>query len=81
MVNALNDNSTNIIIYDPWANAKEVVHEFNIASINKVPKEKFDAIVFAVDPNAFSNLDFESLKKENSISYNIKGWIDRDLVD
>ncbi|MGW9686015.1 UDP binding domain-containing protein [Flagellimonas sp. 2504JD1-5] len=69
LVNALNNHSTNIIIYNPWTNANEVVHEFNVEIINDVFKEKIDTTVFGVSHDKFTNLDFESLKKENAISY------------
>ena len=69
---ALKDYGVNISIFDPWANIKEVKHEYNLDSVKEVPNIKFDAIILTVAHNEFINLDYENLKKENSVVYDVK---------
>jgi len=70
-----------IHIYDPWANSNEVKEQFNIELINKIDDMKFDGIILTVSHDEFQKLDIQSLKKDISIVYDIKGVLDRSIVD
>lgn len=73
VIAALRDYGIEITIYDPWANPAEVKHEYCLDSTNSLPNEQFDAIVLGVSHKEFIELDFNKLKKENSILYDVKG--------
>jgi len=73
VITALKQYGVNITIYDPWANEKEVLHEYNLVSVKKLPKDKFDTIVLTVAHNEFKNIDLSMFKKENAIIYDVKG--------
>ncbi|MDI1315667.1 nucleotide sugar dehydrogenase [Flavobacterium sp.] len=73
VVNALQDFETNITIYDPWANPSEVMHEYGLSTVSKLPSGKFDAIVLAVAHREFTGIDFEILKTENAVVFDVKG--------
>jgi len=73
LINALKNYGTNITIYDPWADTKEIMHEYGLKSLKSLPKEKFDAIVLAVSHNEFLNLDLDIFKKNISVTYDVKG--------
>ena len=73
VVAALKDYGITISIYDPWANPLEVAHEYKLETTNSMPNKKFDAIVLGVAHNEFSNINFASIKKENSVLYDVKG--------
>jgi len=73
VITALKDYGIQITIYDPWANPTEVKHEYNLDCTKSIPDEKFDAIVLGVSHKEFINLDFEKLKKENAVLYDVKG--------
>lgn len=73
VVHAFREYGINITIYDPWANPSEVKHEYNLETTQNVPQEKFDAIVLAVAHNQFKSLDLQSIKKEKSVVYDVKG--------
>jgi UDP-N-acetyl-D-galactosamine dehydrogenase len=75
VIAALKEYGVNVTIYDPWANAEEVMHEYNLVSVKEVPKEKFDGIVLTVSHNEFKELDFSLLKKENSLLYDVKNTL------
>ena len=71
----------NVTIYDPWASTEEIRHEFNLNTFSELPDEKFDAIVLTVAHSKFHELDLKSLRKENSIIYDVKAFLDKEIVD
>lgn len=73
VVKALEDYSVSVTIFDPWANPNEVEHEYRIESTVELPKSKFDAIVLGVAHNEFLKMDFDTLKKDVGIVYDVKG--------
>jgi UDP-N-acetyl-D-glucosamine/UDP-N-acetyl-D-galactosamine dehydrogenase len=73
VITALKQYGVNVTIYDPWANEKEVLHEYNLVSVKELPKDKFDAIVLTVAHNEFKSIDLSMFKKENAIIYDVKG--------
>ena len=81
LVISLKDYGTNITIYDPWADEKEVSDYYGLKSLRSLPNEKFDAVVLAVSHDKFSSINFLSLKKEYSIIYDIKNFLDKEVVD
>ena len=64
---------TEVTIYDPWANPKEVENEYNLETTKSLPGSKFDAVVLTVAHKEFLDLDFKSLLKDNSVLYDVKG--------
>jgi UDP-N-acetyl-D-galactosamine dehydrogenase len=77
VVHRLNHFGIETIIYDPWAKAEEVSHEYNLEISCELPKQKFDAIILAVSHNVFKSTNIQELKKsEKSIFYDVKGFLD-----
>lgn len=77
----LRDYSSNIVIYDPWADREQVKREYNLKIVNELPEARFDAIILAVAHKDFQNIDIRSLKKENGVVYDVKGVLPREIVD
>src|SRR5690606_2875692 len=75
VIAALEDYGIKVTTFDPWANPSEVKHEYGIDSITQLSNSKYDAVVLGVSHNEFLDLDFESLKKENAVLYDVKGII------
>ncbi|MDO4224610.1 MAG: nucleotide sugar dehydrogenase, partial [Bergeyella zoohelcum] len=74
VIAALEDFGVKVTTYDPWANPTEVMHEYGIKSETKLSdNQKFDAVVLGVAHREFSDLDLDHLKKENAITYDVKG--------
>ncbi len=73
VVKNLSDYGINVTIFDPWANPIEVKKEYNLENLTNLPNEKFDAIVLGVAHKQFLDLDFERLKTENAVIYDVKG--------
>lgn len=81
VISSLKEYETNITIYDPWANPSEVKHEYDLSSLNVLPKKKFDAIVLTVAHDAFKSLIFSDLKKDNCIVYDVKNTLPNNKKD
>ena len=73
MVKHLEEYQTNVTIYDPLANPAEVRHEYNLETTNKLPEEKFDAIVLTVAHKEFLAIELDPLKNQGAVVYDVKG--------
>ena len=72
----------NITVYDPWANPEKVKHEYGIDIVTELPADvKFDAVINAVAHKQFADLDIRSLCKENGVVYDVKGVLNREMID
>ncbi|MBQ9434734.1 MAG: nucleotide sugar dehydrogenase [Bacteroidales bacterium] len=81
---SLHEYTDNITIYDPWANANAVKKEYGIDIISSgldTLKGRFDAVILAVAHNEFAHYDVRSLLKEGGVVYDVKGSLDRHMVD
>ena len=77
----LKEYGVDVDIYDPWANAGEVMHEYGVSILNELPTSTYDAIIVAVAHNEFLTLDINKLKNDQAVVYDIKACLDRNLVD
>lgn len=77
----LKEYNLNITVYDPWVNPAAVEREYGIAVTNYLPNERFDAVVAAVAHKAFKKLDVSSLLEERHIIFDVKGMLDRKIID
>lgn len=75
IINSLKSYSTQVTVYDPWANPAEVQHEYQTETTQTLPNGKYDAIVLAVSHKEFKDLDLNSLKEENAVVYDVKGFL------
>lgn len=69
-------------VYDPWADPAEVMHEYGIEIINGKTRENLDqysAVILAVAHKEFK--DWELRKSENQVVFDVKGIIEKSLVD
>lgn len=73
--------TTDIVVYDPWADAAHVKKECGIEIVNQLPDSKFDAVILAVAHDQFKSLDVKALLNDNGVVYDVKGVLDRDKVD
>jgi len=72
----------NVDIYDPWASAQEVRHEYGVEIINSLDESiKYEAIVLAVAHDEFKVIDFEKYYNEGAVIFDAKAVIDRRWVD
>lgn len=79
--NELIQFNINVDVYDPWADSKEVKHEYGINLLEKLTDKKYDSIIVAVAHDEFLTLDFKSLHANDTVIFDTKACIDRTLVD
>jgi UDP-N-acetyl-D-glucosamine/UDP-N-acetyl-D-galactosamine dehydrogenase len=79
VIQELKSFGTRVDVYDPHADSAEVKHEYGLVTIPSLQK-KYDAIVLAVGHEEFRNLDWDTLKHERTIIYDVKGFLDQSLI-
>ncbi|MCB9024127.1 MAG: Vi polysaccharide biosynthesis UDP-N-acetylglucosamine C-6 dehydrogenase TviB [Lentimicrobiaceae bacterium] len=80
VVSEFKEYSCNVDVFDPWADAAEVKHEYGVDLIAK-PEGTYDAVVLAVAHNEFKKLDIKAFGGTNSVIYDIKGLLDKNMID
>ena len=70
-------------VYDPWASAEEVKHEYSLDLISSYQDltGDYDAIVLAVSHNEFLKLDLKKLKSDIGVIFDVKSLLPCDQVD
>jgi UDP-N-acetyl-D-glucosamine/UDP-N-acetyl-D-galactosamine dehydrogenase len=79
MITELQSFGTKVDVYDPLAEPSEVKNEYGIDVI-KSPSRKYDAIILAVAHSVFLKLDWNALKGDKTVVYDVKGVLDRSLI-
>ena len=71
-----------MLFRSPIANKNEVKEHLgiNIISERTDIKKRYDAIILGVAHETFKKLDLEKISKDCSIIYDIKGFLDRNVV-
>ena len=73
VIEELKEFGCNIDIYDPWADTKEVEHEYNLELIKELDTNKYEAIVLSVAHNEFKQF---KLKTKDNVVFDIKSILD-----
>ncbi|MDH4092127.1 MAG: nucleotide sugar dehydrogenase [Cyclobacteriaceae bacterium] len=79
VIRELESFGTLVDIYDPLADAGEVQHEYDLALIPTVSK-RYDAIILGVGHHVFGELDWESIRGEKTIVYDVKGILEKNKI-
>ncbi|WP_111672135.1 nucleotide sugar dehydrogenase [Algoriphagus litoralis] len=69
-------------VYDPWANAAEVKHEYGIDIITgeKAPSlTNYSAVILAVAHKQFSGMEIQ--KSASQVVFDVKGFLEKNRVD
>lgn len=77
----LSQYSSDITVYDPWANPESVHRAYGIQIQNHLPQQQFDAVILCVAHSQFLQLDVRSLVRGNGVVYDVKGVLDRHVID
>ena len=81
----LKEYTNNITIYDPWADAQNVKHHYDIditqGDVQQL-KGNYDAVVLAVAHKEFAEINVrEFLRQDVGVVYDVKGLLDREMID
>jgi UDP-N-acetyl-D-glucosamine/UDP-N-acetyl-D-galactosamine dehydrogenase len=69
-------------VYDPWADAEEVKHEYGVDLIKTFDSSKvYDAVIVAVAHNEFATIDYAKMKRDNTVIFDTKSILAREIVD
>lgn len=78
----LQEYGLSVEVYDPLVDTEEVRKEYNMNCISKLKvTSQYDAIIITIAHNEFLNLDFSSIKREKSVVFDLKGCLNKSLVD
>lgn len=75
MVKELESFNMNVDVFDPWAEAEEVQHEYGLKLEPEIHEGSYDAIVIAVDHSSFKDWGAEKIRsygKEKHVLYDVK---------
>ena len=81
LISTLNEYELNLTIFDPVADDKQVLKEFGLSTTKSISNQKFDSIILAVPHNEFRKIDFSRLRKNKSIIYDLKNFLDKSISD
>ena len=80
IVRELETYNVNVDVFDPWATAVEVKHEYGldlISSKNDITK-KYDGIIIAVSHKEFKELDLNDYVADRHIIFDVKATLSKD---
>lgn len=81
----LAEYTKNVTIYDPWANADKVMHEYGVILNNgemNILFYQFDAVILAVAHNEFNSINIRRfLATNNGVVYDVKGVLNKEWID
>ena len=78
----LSEYTSNITVFDPWADTEKVKKEYGIIVCESLPEnKKYDAIILAVSHKQFANIDWRKLLITHGVVYDAKGFLDRTQID
>lgn len=72
IIKELKEYRCNVEIYDPWANAEEVKHEYGLDMLTDLENKKFDAVIKAVSHKEFEGMEYTILLKKDGVTYLLK---------
>ena len=82
IVDELEDFGCIVDIYDPWASAEIVKHEYGKELIPAIdPDKQYEAVIACVSHNQFKTFDFKKYKDMNAVIFDVKDFVDRNVVD
>jgi len=84
IINEFKSYHAQVDVYDPWVNAEEAQHEYNIGVISELVDDTYDAIVLAVAHQQFIQMGAKKLRalgKSHLTLFDVKSALPRNDVD
>ena len=79
MIRELESFGTEVDVHDPHADPSEVWNEYAITLKQKL-NQSYAAIVLAVSHNEFKSLPWATLRRDNTMVYDVKAFLPKDIV-
>jgi len=78
----LKEYGAEVEVYDPWADPKEVQHEYRIPIVTEYPESNgYSAIILAVAHNEFKNINIDEYRNNGAVIYDVKGVLEKEMMD
>jgi UDP-N-acetyl-D-galactosamine dehydrogenase len=84
IVHALHAYNAQVDVHDPWVNAAEAEHEYELTPVAAPAAGDYDAVIVAVGHRQFVELGVDGIRgygKPASVVYDVKYVLPRDAVD
>lgn len=79
IVGELKSFGVSVDIFDPLADSEEVNHEYKLSLVKDLNK-KYHAIILAVSHQEFDDIEWASIRYDNTVVYDVKGQLKRDSI-
>jgi UDP-N-acetyl-D-galactosamine dehydrogenase len=73
-----------IEVYDPWVDREEATRLYGVTMIEKLPAQRYDAVILAVAHQEFialSGAELQALCRQEAVIYDVKHALPKDMVD
>lgn len=80
IINELKEFDVNVDVYDPWAVASEVKHEYGVDLIASPNLKDYDGIVLAVAHNEFKSMITAESIDASTVVYDVKSFLPREII-
>lgn len=77
----LSDYGLEVDVFDPVVSTDEVLHEYGVTMKKEANFADYQAVILAVSHNEFVNYDWLKIRARVSVIFDVKGILQRDLVD
>lgn len=82
IANELEDFGCHVDIYDPWASPEVVKREYGKDLIPAIdPDKPYAAVIACVCHDQFKTFDFRKYKEQGTVIFDVKNFVDRNLVN
>ncbi|MEQ9423482.1 MAG: nucleotide sugar dehydrogenase [Cyclobacteriaceae bacterium] len=78
IIDELKEYQLSVDVYDPLADPKEVKAEYGI-DLNEEINDNYKAVILAVSHNEFKKLDWNKLKTEQAVIFDVKGFLPKSV--
>lgn len=79
--NELSSYSLNIRVYDPLADKAETLHEYGVTLEPTLKTDDVDAIIVAVGHKEFLTYDWDKIREQTTVIFDVKGILDKNLIN
>lgn len=80
IIDELKEFGVAIDVYDPWADAAEVKHEYGLDLV-KEPTGVYDSIILAVSHDEFESFDYAKFGNDSTVYFDVKAKMPRQFID
>ena len=80
VINELKSFGTSVDVFDPYASAEEVRHEYGLSIIDAIPDKQYDAVILTVSHNQFLKLAWNKIRHAKTVVYDVKGFLDKSII-